>query len=92
MNEVSTSLLLGARDPEKAPLTYWISDGVGGQALGSAAATAVACFLLMTLQIISIARALVVQPKVLLLDEPLSNLDAKLRVEMREELKRLRGS
>jgi len=32
---------------------------------------------------------LVIEPQVLLLDEPLSNLDAKLRIEMREEIKRL---
>jgi len=37
----------------------------------------------------ALARALVIQPTVLLLDEPLSNLDAKLRLEMRSEIKRI---
>lgn len=66
-----------------------VKDGLGIVGLGDYALRMPAELSGGQQQRVALARALVMDPKVLLLDEPLSNLDARLRLEMRSELQRV---
>jgi len=79
-------LLQGRDDPDRV---REMLDAVGLSGLGERAPAQISGG---QLQRVAIARALVIRPQVLLFDEPLSNLDARLRVSMRGEIRALQKS
>lgn len=86
-NNISFGLRLRkVKEPELSKKTKAIMELVGLEGLGERFPNQLSGG---QQQRVALARALVVEPGVLLFDEPLSNLDAKLRVSMRNEIKRI---
>ncbi len=82
---------LHARKKDAASINRAVGEALERVGLGDLARRQPAALSGGQRQRVALARALVIQPQVLLMDEPLSNLDAKLRVQVRETISHLQA-